>query len=73
LKGVLDKAIICVFGPEIHRAITASHMRKKELEKGNYITECVSMILISSSSKGAVINLSLDIIRGAWVQNKIYT
>ncbi|KAF8846903.1 hypothetical protein BDZ45DRAFT_666419 [Acephala macrosclerotiorum] len=73
LKGVLDEAIIRVFGPEIHRAITASRMRKKELEKGNHVTECVSMILTSSSGEGAIINLSLDMIGGARVQNKIYT
>lgn len=73
LKGVLDEAIIRVFGPEIHRAITASRMRKKELEEGNYVTECVSMILTSSSGEGAIINLSLDMIGGARIQNKIYT
>jgi hypothetical protein len=64
LKGVLDKAIIRVFGPEIHGAITASRMRKKELEEGNHATEYVSMILTSSSSEGAIINLSLDLKAG---------
>jgi len=73
LKGVLDEAIIRVFGPEIHRAITASRMRKKELEEGNHVTECVSMIHTSSSGEGAIINLSLDMIGGGRVQNKLYT
>jgi hypothetical protein len=72
LKGVLDKAIIRVFGPKIHRAITACHMRK-ELEEGNRVTECVSMILIGSSNKRAIINLSLSLKGGAQIRNKLYT
>jgi len=46
LKGVLDEVIIKVFGPEIHDAITESPIRKRELEEGKRVTECVSMILI---------------------------
>jgi len=73
LKGVLDESIIRVFGPEIHRAITASRMRKKELEEGNHITECVSMILTRNSDEGAIINVALDLKGGAQIRNKIYT
>ena len=73
LKGVSDEAIIRVFGPEIYEAITASGIRKKELEEGNDITEGVSMILTSRSSEGAIINLSLDLRGGAQIQNKLYT
>lgn len=73
LKGVLDKAIINVFGSEIHRAITACHIRKKELGEGNSATECILIILTSSLSKGAIINLSLSLEEGIQIQNKLYT
>jgi hypothetical protein len=58
LKGVLDEAIVKVFGPEIHDAITESPVRRRELEEGKRVTECVSMIL---TKNGAIINLSLGL------------
>jgi hypothetical protein len=61
LKGVSVEAIICVFDPEIHEAITASRMRKKELKEGNDLIEGVLMILTGSSDEGAIINLSLGV------------
>jgi hypothetical protein len=73
LKGVSNEAIIRVFGPEIHEAITASRMRKKELEEGNDVTEGVSMILTSSSDEGAIINLSLGVKGGVQIRKKLYT
>jgi hypothetical protein len=73
LKGVLDEAIIDVFGSEIHGAIRTCRMRKKELEEGNRVTECVSMILTSSPSEGAIISLSLGLEGGVQIQNKLYT
>jgi hypothetical protein len=73
LKGVLDEAIIDVFGSEIHRAIRTCRMREKELEEGNRVTECVSMILTSSPSEGAIISLSLGLEGGVQIQNKLYT
>jgi hypothetical protein len=73
LKGVLDKAIINVFGFKIHRAIRTCCIRKKELEEGNRVIECVLMILISSLSKGAIISLSLSLEGGVQIQNKLYT
>ena len=36
LKGVQDDAIILVFSPEIYAAITASRIRRKELEEGKF-------------------------------------
>jgi len=73
LKGVLDEAIIHVFGSEIHGAITACRMRKKELEEGSPVTECVSMILTGSPDEGAIINLSLGLKGGAQIRKKLYT
>ena len=73
LRGVLDEAIIRVFGPEIHGAITACRMREKELEEGSRVTECVSMILTGSPDKGAIINLSLGLKGGAQIRKKLYT
>lgn len=73
LKGVLDEAIIDVFGSEIHRAVTACRMRKKELEEGNHKTECVSMILTSNSDEAAIINLSLGVEEGTQIRGKLYT
>jgi hypothetical protein len=73
LKGVLDEAIISVFGPKIYEAITASRMRKMEREEGTHVTECVSMMLTSNPVEGAIINLSLDVKEGAQIQNKLYT
>ena len=73
LKGVLDEAIIGVFGSEIYRAIRTCRMRKKELEEGNRVTECVSMILTNSPSEGAIISLSLGLEEGVQIRNKLYT
>jgi hypothetical protein len=70
LKGVLDEVIIKVFGPEIHDAITESPIRRRELEEGKRVTECVSMIL---TNNGAIINLSLGLEGGLKIQNKLYT
>jgi hypothetical protein len=73
LKGVLDEAIIDVFGSEIHGAITACRMRKKELEEGNLVTSCVSLILTGSPDEGAIINLCLGLKGGAQIREKLYT
>jgi len=48
-------------------------MREKELEEGNRVTECVSMILTNSPSDAAIINLSLGLEGGVQIQNKLYT
>jgi hypothetical protein len=73
LKGVRDEAIIHVFGPEIYRAITASRMRKRELEEErNCATECVSMLFTSKSGEGAYINLCLDLKGGLEIRDKLY-
>lgn len=73
LKGARDDAILRILGVEIHEAIKTSRMRKKELEEGNLVTECVSMIFTDRSDEGAVINLSLGLKGGAQIQNKLYT
>lgn len=73
LKGALDEAIVRTLGPEIHGAIQASRMRRKELEEGNNVTECVSMMLTSRPNEGAIINLSLGLKGGAQIQKKLYT
>ncbi|KAF3481542.1 uncharacterized protein GIQ15_04301 [Arthroderma uncinatum] len=70
LKGVLNEAILNVFGPEIHEAVTESPMRRKELAEGMRVTECVSMIL---TRDGAIINLALGLDGGVKIQNKLYT
>ena len=73
LKGVRDEAIIHVFGPEIYGAITASRMRKRELEEErNCATECVSMLFTSKSGEGAYINLCLDLKGGLKIRDKLY-
>lgn len=48
-------------------------MRRKELEEGNRVTECVSMMLTSRPDEGAIINLSLGLEGGTQVQKKLYT
>lgn len=58
LKGVLDEAIIEVFGTTIQGAITGSPIRRRQLEEGKRLTECVSMIL---TKNGAIVNLSLGL------------
>jgi hypothetical protein len=73
LSGVKDKAIIRVFGPVIYEAVLLSRGRKEELERGIHLTEGLSMILISSSSKRAIINLSLLVKGGFKIHEKLYT
>jgi hypothetical protein len=73
LKGSLDESIIRILGPEIHGAIQSSRMRRKEMEEGNHVTECVSMILTSRPEEGAIINLALGLKGGTNLKNKLYT
>lgn len=70
LKGVADEAIAVVFGSEIQQAIKESRIRLRELEEGKLMTECVSMIV---TEKGAIVNLSLGLVRGLEIQKKLYT
>jgi hypothetical protein len=69
MKGVEDKAIIKVFGPEIYNAIRESPVRRRELKEGKHKTECVSMIL---TKDGAIINLSLGLKGSLQIQHKLY-
>lgn len=41
LRGIADEAIIKLFGPELHDTITESPVRRRELEEGKLVTECV--------------------------------
>lgn len=70
MKGVPDEAIADVFGLEILTAITESPIRIREAESGMRVTECVSMIMIKD---GAIINLALNLYRGARIQERLYT
>jgi hypothetical protein len=73
LKGIRDKAIIYVFGPEIYGAIIASRIRKRELEEErNYVTEYILILFTSKSGKGAYINLCLDLKGGLKIRDKLY-
>jgi hypothetical protein len=73
LKGVLDKAVINIFSFKIHDAITTYSLRKRELEEGSPITNCVLMILTGSLNKRAIINLSLGLEEGVQIQDKLYS
>ncbi|KAL4958926.1 uncharacterized protein BDV14DRAFT_23145 [Aspergillus stella-maris] len=70
LKGVLDEAIIKVFGHDIYGAISTSRVRTREFDQEKLVTECVSMILTKT---GAFINLSLGLEGAVQIQNKLYT
>ncbi|KAL2840806.1 hypothetical protein BJY01DRAFT_16129 [Aspergillus pseudoustus] len=70
LKGVLDEAIITVFGHDIYEAISTSRVRTTEVEQEMPVTECVSMILTKT---GAFINLSLGLEGAVRIQNELYT
>jgi hypothetical protein len=73
LKGVRDEAIIHVFSLEIYKAITASRIRKRELEEEkNYVIEYVSMLFTSKSGEGAYISLCLDLKGGLEIRDKLY-
>ncbi|KAK8924450.1 hypothetical protein VCV18_004872 [Metarhizium anisopliae] len=74
LKGVRDEAILRILGREIHEAITASRMRRRELEEArNCATECVSMIFTSKSGEGAYINLCLELEGGIRIRDKLFS
>lgn len=69
MKGVNEEAITKVFGVEIHGAIRDSPVRRREIEQGKRLTECVSMII---TEEGAIVNLSLDLDRGIKISRKLY-
>jgi hypothetical protein len=66
LKGVGNEAIAMVFGSEIQLSIKES---LRDLEEGKLMTECVSMII---PDKGAIVNLSLGLVRGLEMSKKLY-
>jgi hypothetical protein len=68
LKGVPDQAVM-VFGTEIYNAINERPIRKRELEQGKFVAECVSMII---TKNGATINLSLNFEGAVRIKNKLY-
>lgn len=70
LKGVDNEAIATMFGSKIQQAIKESRIRLRELEEGKLKTECVSMIV---TEKGAIVSLSLGLVRGLEIQKKLYT
>ena len=70
LKGVDDEAIATMFGSEIQQAIKESRICLRELEEGKLKTECVLMIV---TEKGAIVSLSLGLVRGLEIQKKLYT
>jgi hypothetical protein len=56
LKGATTEAITNVLGLEIYNVVNESLIRKRELEAGQQLTYCISMILTKS---GAIINILL--------------
>lgn len=70
LKGVDNEAIATMFGSKIQQAIKESRIRLRELEEGKLKTECVLMIV---TEKGAIVSLSLGLVRGLEIQKKLYT
>jgi hypothetical protein len=68
LKGATNEAITNVLGPEICNAVNESLIRKRELEAGQQLTHCVSMILTKS---GAIINILLGPEGGLVLQSRL--
>ena len=73
LKCISDQAILQVFGPEIYEAIAACRMRKIEVDEGNKLTECVSVVISEKPRHGLIINLSLGMEEGNQIRKKLYT
>jgi len=73
LQGVLEDAIIEIFGPEIHGAIKACRMREVEVEAGNPATDCVSMLFNDNPGEVATLNLALGMKEGTQIRKKLYT
>lgn len=73
LKGVRAKDIVHVFGLDIYETISASKLRRKELEDDNNgSTDCVSMSFRCQSCEGALINLCMDLKGGLEMRDKLY-
>ncbi|KAE8442162.1 hypothetical protein EG329_003750 [Mollisiaceae sp. DMI_Dod_QoI] len=72
LTGLSDEAIMMVFGNQVHGAIAASRMRKKELDEGLELTRCVNMILPSKSYRSAVITFPLELKGGVEICGQLY-
>ena len=73
LKSVKDKVIIYIIGPKIYKVIIASQIYKRELkEEGNSPIEYILIIFTSKSSKGAYINIYLDLKGGLQIKDILY-
>lgn len=73
LKGVRGDAVTRILGPEIYEAMTASTMRKRELEEHSiHATACVSMLLNCEPGGRAFLNMCLELEGGTHIRDKLY-
>lgn len=72
LQGVHNEAIKRLLGNHILEAVDGSRVRQEELEQGTRATRCVSMIVPSNPSIGAIINLNLGLKEGSQIRNSLY-
>jgi hypothetical protein len=72
LKGANAEDIAQGFGAQICDIMSASYMRRIELQDGNQSTDCISMILTNDQTKAAVLSLLLDLKGATEICRRLY-
>lgn len=72
LRGCRMDAILPMFGPEINDALMASPMYQDDARQVLPHTTAVTMVISSQSTEHAVIFLSLGLMEGTFIANRLY-
>lgn len=72
LRGCRYDSISPMFGLEISGAIIAGPVHQDDIKKGNDSADCVSMVISHQANDGAVIYVSLGLLEGTQIKEKLF-
>jgi hypothetical protein len=72
LNGVSDDAVLSTFGPGIYAAFRKSEMRMKEIEQGEAVTGCVTMLVPGDVDGEAIIYIVMDLRSGLRIKDELF-
>ena len=72
LQGCRLDVISTIFGEETACAITASPLYQEDIRQGHDYTDCVSMVISHQAADGATLYVSLGLMRGNEIRDKLY-
>ncbi|KAK1975588.1 hypothetical protein LZ30DRAFT_605288 [Colletotrichum cereale] len=73
LSGCRMDAIPLMFGPEIYEAVIAGPMYQDDAHQFLQHTAAVTMLVSQQSAEHAILFLSLGLMEGTFIANRLYT